>query len=123
MPGRRLFQVTILASIFIIGSLALNSCTSVESVTISNIGQADSTYKTKVEVVLDGEIDKTQVAEFVESFGTAVAEGETLTFVTPTNSPPPNRRASRDPHHQLWEIARILFHMANSICLRLGMMD
>ena len=90
MPSRRLFHVSFLASIFIIGSLAINSCTSVESVTISNISQADSTEKTKVEVVLDGEIDKTQVAEFVESFGTAVAEGETLAFMTPTHTPLPH---------------------------------
>lgn len=89
MPSRRLLEVPILASIFIIVSLAINSCTSVESVTISNISQADSTEKTKIEVVLDGEIDKTQIAEFVESFGTAVAEGETLTLATPTHTPLP----------------------------------
>ena len=58
--------------------------------TLSEIGQADGSQKTKVEVVLDGEIDKTQVAEFVESFGTAVAEGETLVFMTPTHTPLPH---------------------------------
>ena len=75
---------------FALGLLLCVGCTSVESVTISNISQADSTQKTKVEVVLDGEIDKTQVAEFVESFGTAVAEGETLAFMTPTHTPLPH---------------------------------
>ena len=74
----------------IIGSLAIYGCTSVESVTISNISQADSSQKTKIEVVLDGEVDKTQIAEFVESFGTAVTEGETLTFMTPTHTPLPH---------------------------------
>ena len=90
MPSRRLFHVSFLTTIIILGSLAIFSCTSVESVTISNISQGDSTEKTKVEVVLEGEIDKTQVAEFVESFGTAVAEGETLAFMTPTHTPLPH---------------------------------
>ena len=96
MSKQHLIHASILASLFIIGSLAIYGCTSVESVTISNISQADSTEKTKVEVVFDGKIDKTQVAEFVESFGTAVAEGETIFISTPTTTPTatPPRRAT-----------------------------
>lgn len=89
-------SITFLSAVLIIGSLTLNSCTSVESVTISNISQADSTKKTKVEVVFDGEVDKTQIADFIESFGTAVAEGETIIIVTPSTTPTatPPRRAT-----------------------------
>ncbi len=95
MSKQHLIHASILASLFIIGSLTIYGCTSVESVTISNVSQADSSQKTKIEVVLDGEVDKTQIAEFVESFGTAVAEGETLVFVTPTiaSTPFPTRVA------------------------------
>ena len=75
---------------FALALLLWVGCTSVESVTISNISQADSSQKTKVEIVLDGEVDKTQVAEFIDSFGTALAEGETLTFMTPTHTPLPH---------------------------------